>query len=142
MEEFIPTFEEIKFEETNDLQVSTDFKDLIVQVDEFEDKLKEYKKLESQYKDIKDKIKEAMVKLGRENELEQVKWITPNGIKITCSIGHKPIFEETTEKEFSLEMLKNKHPEIYEECLVERTYDKLVKEAKSDRLVITTPKGE
>ena len=133
MEEFIPTFE---------IEPTKDEYEILRQVDEFEDKIQMLNKISKEYDGIKKTVKEFMVKVGKENDLDQVKWITPKGIKITCSIGHKPIFEKVTESKFDLEILKRDYPEVYEKCCREVTYDNCIKAGTSDRLVITPVKGE
>lgn len=129
MEEFIPTFEE---KENN----------VLVKIDEFEDNIKIINDLTKKYDSLKKELKAEMVKIGKENNLEQVKWITPKGIQITCSIGKDAVIEEVTEKEFSLDTLRKDYPDIYEACCYDRTYNKNIKAASSDRLVITLPKEE
>ena len=132
-EEFIPTFE---------IEPTKDEYAILRQVDEFEDKIQLLNKLSKEYDGIKKTVKEFMVKVGKDNDLDQVKWITPKGIKITCSIGHKPIFEKVTENQFDIDILKRDYPEVYEKCCKEVTYDNCIKAATSDRLVITPVKGE
>lgn len=127
MEEFMPTFGE---KENN----------IIVKIDDFEESIKEINTLTKKYDSLKKEIKEKMIEIGKENNLEQVKWTTPKGIQITCSIGKGAETEEVTEKSFNVETLKEKYPEIYEKCCYERTYTKTIKAASSDRLVITLPK--
>ena len=114
----------------------------MVQIDAMEDDIKLAKELNDKYDEMKDKIKSAMIRIGKENDLTQVKWTTPKGIQITCSIGQKPIFEKVTEERFNVEVLKEKYPDIYKECCQEFTYDNCVKAKSNDRLVITLPKGE
>lgn len=127
MEEFIPTFEN---SENN----------ILVKIDEFEDKIKTINELTKQYDSLKKEIKEKMVNIGIENDLEQVKWITPKGIQITCSIGQCAVVEEVTEKAFSLDSLMKDYPDVYEACCYDRTYSKNIKSASNDRLLITLPK--
>lgn len=126
VEGYIPTFNE----ETN----------VLVELDNFEDSIKQLNKLTKQYDKLKKKLKSQMVEIGKNNNLEQVKWITPNNIKITCSIGKDAEREDVIEKTFNVELLKEKYPNIYEECCVERKYTKVIEAATSDRLVITLPK--
>ena len=135
---FIPTFEENNEMVTKD----NELKELMVQIDSMEDDIKHAKEINDKYEDMKDKIKSAMIRLGKENDLTQVKWTTPKGIQITCSIGQKPIFEKVTEERFNEMILKSKYPEIYQECCEEVTYDSCVKAKTNDRLVITLPKGQ
>lgn len=121
---------EIEEKETNYLLV----------LDEFEDKIKELDKLNKQYKDIKDNIKKQMLEVAKNNNLEQVKWTTPKGIKITLSVGQEEITEETTYEEFDVNVLMEKYPDIYEKCVREKKKIVTVKNASNDRLVVTMPK--
>ena len=121
---------EIEEKETNYLLV----------LDEFEEKIKELDKLNKQYKDIKDNIKKAMLKVAKEQNLEQVKWTTNKGIKITLSVGQEEILEEKIEKEFNISKLQDKYPEIYEEFLEDKKRLITIKNASNDRLVVTMPK--
>lgn len=109
-------------------------------LDEFEDKIKELEKLNKQYKDIKDNIKKQMLKVAKENNLEQVKWTTPKGIKITLSVGQEEITEERTERVFNSSLLEEKYPNIYEECMEDKKRLVTIKNASNDRLVVTMPK--
>ncbi len=137
MEEgFIPTFEE----EKNELQVNEEIKSLIVALDNLEEKIQLAEVIDKEVDTIKKNIKAAFVKFGNENNLTQVKLTTPKGIKLTCSIGKKAVFEEVTEKQFSLETVMKDYPEVYEKCCIERTYNKVIESATNDRLVVTTPK--
>ena len=113
---------------------------LLVQIDDFEENIKLIDKLNKQYDELKSKIKEEMLKVGKNNNLEQVKWTTPKGIKITCSIGKKAEYKKVLNKEFSLEKLMKEFPDVYEKCLVEQERNECVVKASNDRLVITTPK--
>jgi restriction endonuclease S subunit len=126
VEEFIPTFREDN--------------NILAELDSFEDNIKQLNILTKQYDELKKKIKEQMVEIGKNNKLEQVKWITPNNIQITCSIGKEAEREDVKEKTFNVELLKEKYPNIYEECCIDREYTKVIKAATSDRLVITLPK--
>lgn len=136
MEEFIPTFEE----NNQIIEQDNEFNQLMVQIDEMEDDIKLANELNDKYEDMKAKIKSAMIRIGKDNDLTQVKWTTPKGIQITCSIGQKPIFEKVTESRFDIDILKKDYPEIYEKCCKEITYDNCVKAKTNDRLVITLPK--
>lgn len=127
MEEFIPVFEE---------------NNVLVKIDEFEEQIELINKLTKEYDKLKKDIKEEMLKIGKINNLDQVKWTTPKGIKITCSVGQPAIIETTTEEAFNIEKLKEEFPEVYKQCCYMRTYDKNIKSASNDRLVITLPKGE
>lgn len=136
MEDYIPTFEE----ETQMVKPDNEFTQLMVQVDDFEEQVQAAKKVIDKYDEIKDTIKKKMVEIGKANDLTQVKWTTPKGIQITCSIGQKPIFEKVTEQRFDVEILKKEYPEVYEKCMKEVTYDNCVKAKSYDRLVVTLPK--
>lgn len=128
MEEYIPTFEE------------NEEKNLLVQIDEFQDKIVLIDKLTKEYDDIKKKLKEQMVTIGKENELTQVKWTTPKGIQITCSIGKKPVFEEQEYEDFDMETFKKEEPNMYEKYKVKKTKQVAIQNATYDRLVVTIPK--
>ena len=121
---------EIEEKETNYLLV----------LDDFEDKIKELDKLNKQYKDIKDNIKKQMLEVAKNNNLEQVKWTTPKGIKITLSVGQEEITEETKYEEFDVNYLIENYPDIYEKCIREKKRTVTVKNASNDRLVVTMPK--
>ena len=125
MDGFIPVFEE---KGTN----------LLVKIDGFEDKIKELNKLNKEYDTLKKEIKEAMLKIGKDNNLKQVKWTTPKGIQITCSIG-QPV-EKGITTAFDVQYLINNYPDIYKECMREK--ETTLKSASSDRLVITLPKED
>ena len=81
-----------------------------------------------------------MIEVGTKNNLDQLKWTTPKGTKITCSIGHPAEFEKQIVKEFDVSVLKEKYPEIYEECCVEKEKSIMVKNATNDTLRITLSK--
>lgn len=114
----------------------------LLALDEFEEKIKELDKLNKQYKEIKDNIKKDMLKVAKEKNLEQVKWTTPKGIKITLSVGQEEILEEKTEKVFNQSLLEEKYPDIYNECLEDKKRLVTIKNASNDRLVVTMPKEE
>lgn len=114
----------------------------LLALDEFEEKIKELDKLNKKYKDIKDNLKKQMLNVAKENNLEQVKWTTPKGIKITLSVGQEEIMEERTEKVFNQSLLEEKYPDIYEECLENKKRLVTIKNASNDRLVVTMPKEE
>lgn len=128
MEDFIPTFEE------------TNENNLLVKIDEFEEKIELINKLTKEYDDLKKKLKSQMVDIGKENNLEQVKWTTPKGIQITCSIGKKAEFEEQEYEEFDMEAFKKEKPNMYEKYLVKKKKQVAIQNASYDRLVITMPK--
>lgn len=126
MEEFIPTFNE----ENN----------YLIKLDNFEDQIKVINELTKKYEELKKEIKENMLKIGKENNLTQVKWTTPKGIQITCSVGQKAEFEKETIKKFNESYLQEHYPDIYKECFIEIEREKCIKSASNDRLVITLPK--
>lgn len=128
MEDFIPTFEE------------TNENNLLAQIDEFEDKIILINQYTKEYDDLKKKLKSQMVDIGKENNLEQVKWTTPNGIQITCSIGKKAEFEERETEEFNMVKFMEEQPQIYEQYLEKKKRNIAITNASYDRLVITLPK--
>lgn len=116
--------------------------DLLNKLDDLEEQIKLFEIFEKEYKKIKEEIKSTMVKIGIENNLEQLKWTTPKGTKITCSIGHCAEFEKETTKVFDIEKLKKDYPDVYEKCLIEKETYKTIKNATNDTLRITLAKGE
>ena len=68
-----------------DLVKQSESDNLLVTLDKFEENIKLIDSLTKEYNEIKKKIKNAMLKVAESNNLEQVKWITPNDIKITFS---------------------------------------------------------
>lgn len=115
---------------------------MLIKIDEFEENIKVLNELTKKYEKLKKEIKDAMLKIGKENQLDQINWTTPKGIKITCSVGNQAIFEKKVEKEFSLNKLMEEYKDIYEKCLIEKEKEICVKKASNDRLVITLPKEE
>ena len=87
--------------------------ELLKKVDDFEDKIELIDKLNKEYDDLKKQLKEMMIQIGKENDLEQIKWTTNKGTKITCSIGKPAKFEKQIVKEFNESYLKEKYPDIY-----------------------------
>ncbi len=130
MEEFIPTFEEKK--DNN----------LLAQIDEFEDKIVLINQYTKEYDDLKKKLKSQMVDLGKENDLSQVKWTTPKGIQITCSIGKKAEFEKREVEEFNMVKFMEEQPQMYKQYLEKKERNIAITNASYDRLVITLPKEE
>ncbi len=133
MEEFIPTFE---------IDNTKDEYQLLKQIDDMEDQIKLAKEIDEKYENMKKDIKKKMIEFGKSNNSTQVKWVTPKGIQITCSVGQPPIFEKVTESKFDLEILKRDYPEVYEKCCKEVTYDNCVKAKTNDVLRITLSKEE
>lgn len=97
---------------------------VLVRIDELEEKIREAKKIDDEFNDIKEKLKIKMKCIAEENNLDQIKWTTPKGTRITFSLGKKEQTEKQKTKEFDVEVLKEKFPEIYDQCLVEK--EKLV----------------
>ena len=114
--------------------------DLLKELDDFEKEIELIDTLKVKYDEIKNNIKKAMIKIGNENNLEQLKWTTPRGIKITCTIGHIAEIEKQKVQEFDIEKLKKEFPEVYEKCLINKEKSVIVKNATSDSLRITLPK--
>lgn len=78
----------------------------------FEKQIAEYKAIEQRYKELKQKLFEAM-------EKHDVKsWNTVNGVKITRVEGTEPTTK--IEKEFDVDKLKSEQPDIYEKYVVEK----------------------
>ena len=114
--------------------------ELLAKVDEFEDNIKLIDTLTKQYNQIKAELKKAMVQIGKDNDLEQIKWTTPKGTKITCSIGHCAVITKVPKQFFDEEMLKKDYPDIYKKCCREIQESVIVKNASYDTLKITLAK--
>lgn len=125
------------FDEKNEI---TSQINVLTKVDEFEEKIKLLDKLNKEYAELKSELKEEMLKLGKQINSDQVKWTTPNGIKITCSIGKKAEFETKTIEKFSEVKLAKEYPDIYKKCFITAEVSECVKNASNDRLTITLPK--
>ena len=132
-EEYIPTFEVVE---------TKDEYGLLKRLDDFEDQIKLAKEINDKYENMKKDIKKKMVEIGKEKNATQIKWITPKGTQITCSIGQPPIFEKVTEKKFDVDILERDYPEIYEKCCKEVTYEDCVKARTNDVLRITLSKED
>ena len=113
---------------------------LLQKIDDFEEKIELINKLNKEYDNLKSEIKSIMVQIGRENDLEQIKWTTNKGTKITCSIGKEAEFEKRKVKEFNEAFLKENYPEIYDKCFIEREREIKIKNATNDTLRITLNK--
>lgn len=122
-----------------ELDVTT--QNLIAKVDELEDRIILANALIKEYDDLKKQLKDKMLEIGRKNNLEQVKWTTPNGTSITCSIGHFPKFETQVVKEFDLRTLQEQYPDIYEQCCIQKEKEVMIEKGSNDILRIT-PKKE
>lgn len=130
------------FEEIKENNIEVKGENILAKVDDFEENIKLLNKLDKEYKELKEKIKKQMLELGKANKVDQLKWTTPKGIKITLSIGKKATFVEVVEKKFSEVKLASEYPEIYEACKVDVKVNKEITKASNDRLVITLPKEE
>lgn len=90
-----------------------------------ESSLAAYKQIETEAKEVKAKLKEAMEKHGIK------KWTTNNGVKITLV----PDGEGSTKKVFNDKAFKKDQPETYEKYLVDKTV-----KGRSGYVRITMPK--
>lgn len=115
---------------------------LLAQIDKLEDRIEEAQKTIKEYEDLKSQIKKAMVEVGTATGAEQLKWITPGGTKITCSIGHCAEFEKQMIEELDQEKLKAFYPEAYKNCLVQKERSVMIKNATNNTLRITPAKEE
>jgi len=115
-------------------------KQLLEELDAMEESIKLLDLLDEKYKALKSKLKASMVKVAKENNLEQIKWITPNGTSVTCSVGHCAEIEKKPTKKFNEEKLKKEYPHIYEECCEDIQESVIVKNATSDTLRVTFSK--
>lgn len=117
-------FEDCKLETTN-----VDFEVLCNKVEELENRLKEYKAIEQEQKNVKAQLKKAM----EENNIKS--WETLNGTKIT-------LVEDTPDKtyedvEFDIDKFMQEQPKLFEQYLVTKEKIKL---GKSGYIKITLPK--
>lgn len=112
-------------------------KNMLIKLDELEIQIKQMEEINKEYKDLKEQIKKEMSKIGRENNLEQIKWTTPNGTKITCTLGHTAEIEYEEVEVLDEEKLKKEYEDVYKKCLVKRKKEKIIKNATSDTLRIT-----
>lgn len=117
-------------------------KNLLAQIDNLEERLEEAQKTIKEYEDIKAEIKKAMVDAGIASGADQIKWTTPGGTKITCSIGHCAEFEKQMVEELDVEKLKAFYPETYNSCLVKKERSVMIKNATNNTLRITPAKEE
>ena len=114
---------------------------LILKVDELEKKIIDANKIVKEYDELKKQLKDKMLEIGHKNNLDQVKWTTPNGTSITCSIGKRPVWEKQKQMVFKEDILKEKYPDIYTQCLKEEEHNILIEKGSNDILRIT-PKKE
>ena len=92
-----------------------------------EEKLKDYKKLENEQKELKNQLKDLMKEKGIK------KWETPNGTKIT-------LVDDAEDKEvleFNEKKFKEENKEIYDKYLETK-----IKKGKSGYVLITIPKDD
>lgn len=101
------------------------------QVIVFEQQVAQFKKLEEQYKSVKEELYKAM------QDHQVKKWTTNNGVQITRVDGS----EDTTitVQKFNEDKLKEDNPEIYQRYVEDVQQ---VKKGRSGYLKITLPKGE
>ena len=93
----------------------------------FEERLQEYKKIEQEQKELKEKLKEMM------KEKNVKKWETPNGVKITLVEDG----EDKIVRKFNEKLFKDNNLDLWEEYSEE-----VVQKGKSGYVKITIPKGE
>lgn len=115
---------------------------LLVKVDEFEEQIKQADKVKKQEAEIKDALKMKMKNIAEENNLDQVKWTTPKGTKITFSKGKKEVCEKQKVMTFKEDILKEKFPDIYNQCLVEEEKLVTLEKGTNNVLKITLSKED
>lgn len=125
--------EKILLEDFSNLpqEVYNEIKEFTSQIEELEEKLKEYKKIEESYNDFRAKLYDKMT------EFDVKKFTSLNNTQFTIVSGS----QEKTEivLEFNLDKFKVDKPDLYKEYLEQK--EKVTK-AKAGYLRITTPKGE
>lgn len=92
-----------------------------------EERLQEYKKIEQEQKELKEKLKEMM------KEKNVKKWETPSGVKITLVEDG----EDKIVRKFNEKLFKDNNLDLWEEYSEE-----VVQKGKSGYVKITIPKGE
>lgn len=92
-----------------------------------EERLQEYKKIEQEQKELKEKLKEMM------KEKNVKKWETPSGVKITLVEDG----EDKLVRKFNEKLFKDNNLDLWEEYSEE-----VVQKGKSGYVKITIPKGE
>lgn len=122
-----------------DLELSS--QELMLKIDQLEEDIAGATKIIKEYDEIKKLLKDKMIEIGHKNNLEQVKWKTPGGTTITCSIGRKPVWEKQKQMIFKEDILKEKYPDIYTQCLREEEHNVCIEKGSNDILRIT-PKKE
>ena len=97
----------------------------------FEQQLASYKKLEEQYKEVKEELYKAM----QDHQIK--KWTTNNGVQITRVDGSED--STVTVSKFNEEQFKTDNPEMYQKYVEEVQQ---TKKGRAGYLKITLPKGE
>ena len=92
-----------------------------------EEKLKEYKKIEQEQKELKEKLKEMM------KEKNVKKWETPSGVKITLVEDG----EDKIVRKFNEKLFKDNNLDLWEEYS-----ENVIQKGKSGYVKITMPKGD
>lgn len=92
-----------------------------------EERLQEYKKIEQEQKELKEKLKEMM------KEKNVKKWETPSGVKITLVEDG----EDKIVRKFNEKLFKDNNLDLWE-----KYSEEVVQKGKSGYVKITTPKGE
>ena len=92
-----------------------------------EERLQEYKKIEQEQKELKEKLKEMM------KEKNVKKWETPSGVKITLVEDG----EDKLVRKFNEKLFKDNNLDLWE-----KYSEEVVQKGKSGYVKITMPKGE
>ena len=103
----------------NNLEVKE--KNILTKIDDFEENIKLLNKLDKEYKALKDKIKKQMLELGKTNNVDQLKWTTPKGIKITLgnAIHYDAEALEQLAQIGNVIFVEKKHSSLYDELYSE-----------------------
>ena len=117
-------------------------KQLLEELDSMEESIRLLDVLDSKYKALKSNLKASMVKTAIENGIDQIKWTTPRGTMVTCSIGHPAEIEKRPAKRFDVEKLKKEYPDIYDKCCEDVQDSVIIKNATSDTLRVTFSKED
>ena len=113
---------------------------LLVKIDELEQKIKQADEITKEYTKLKDDLKLKMKSIAEKNGLEKVKWTTPKGTQITFSLGKKDECEKQIVRIFKEDILKEKFPEIYNQCIVEEEQLVTIKKGSNNMLRVTLAK--
>lgn len=111
---------------TEEELLPVDLTELSNKVIALENKLQEYKAIEEEQKQLKEKLKQAMINSGNKG------WETPNGVKIT-------LVEDGEDKEimkFNENKFKNENEELYKKYLESK-----IQKGKAGYVRITFPKN-